>query len=172
MDVSIREVEESDVNDIQELNMASWLEAYDGIIPEEKMRSNINYPVDRLRKKKSDNKLIFLVAEVENKVVGTINFCWSENNTHEFIKTEENQAQLRSVYLHPDYWGNGVGTKLFKNGLEELPDKINEVKVESLKDNDIGTGFYSKQGFKKIEESKVELFGDKYNSVIQRMEIE
>jgi len=167
MDVSIREVQESDVDDIQELNMASWLEAYDGIIPEEKMRSNINYPVDRLRKKKNDDKLIFLVAEVENKVVGTINFCWSENNTHEFVKTEENQAQLRSVYLHPDYWGNGIGTKLFKNGLKKLPDEITELKVESLKDNDVGRNFYSKLGFEKVEKSQVELFGDKYQTIIR-----
>jgi len=76
MEISIREVKESDVEDIHELNMKSWLKAYDGIIPQEKMKKRINYPKERLIEKKNDDKLIFLVAVVDEKVVGTINFCW------------------------------------------------------------------------------------------------
>jgi len=49
-------------------------------------------------------ELIFLVAEVEEKVVGTIKFCWGRNNTHEFIGIDNNEAQLRAVYLYSDYW--------------------------------------------------------------------
>jgi len=147
VNISIREVKESDAEDIQELNMASWLKAYEGIIPEEKMREGISYPRERLEEKKNDDKLIFLVAVVEEKVVGTINFCWSNENTHDFVNVDEDEAQLRSVYLHPDYWSNGIGTRLFKEGKERLPSNIDTLVVESLTENEIGKGFYSKLGF-------------------------
>ena len=172
MNISIREVRESDAEDIQELNMASWLKAYDGIIPEEKMREGISYPRERLLEKKNDDKLIFLVAVVEEKVVGTINFCWSNENTHDFVNVDENEAQLRSVYLHPDYWGYGIGTRLFEEGKERLPSNIDTLVVESLAENEIGKGFYSKLGFEQIEKNKVELFGDKYETIIQKMELD
>lgn len=171
MNISIREVKESDAEDIQELNMASWLKAYDGIIPEEKMREGISYPRERLIEKKNDGKLIFLVAVVEEKVVGTINFCWSSENTHDFVSADENEAQLRSVYLHPDYWGNGIGTRLFEEGKERLPNNIDTLVVESLAENEIGKGFYGKLGFEQIEKNEVELFGDKYETVIQKMQL-
>jgi ribosomal protein S18 acetylase RimI-like enzyme len=171
MRVKIREAVKSDLEDIQELNLESWLKAYDGIIPEEKMREGISYPEDRLLEKKNDNKLIFLVAVVDEKVVGTINFCFSKENTHDFVDTDEGEAQLRSVYMHPDYWGNGIGTRIFEEGKELLPNNIGSLKVESLEENEIGRGFYSKLGFKQIARNKVELFGDKYETVIQKKEL-
>jgi ribosomal protein S18 acetylase RimI-like enzyme len=44
------------------------------------------------------------------------------------------------------------------------------LKVGSLVKNEIGRGFYNKLGFEKTEKNEVELFGDKYNTVIQRKE--
>jgi len=172
MKAFIRNARVSDAEDIEELNTKSWLKAYEGIIPEEKMEEHISYPQDRLKEKKKDDKLIFLVAVVEEKVVGTINFCWSKENTHDFINLNNGEAQLRSVYLHPDYWGEGIGTKLFNEGKEKLPDNIDILKVESIKENEIGRGFYSKLGFEEIEKSQVELFGDKYDTVIQEKHLE
>lgn len=93
-------------------------------------------------------------------------------NTHEFVDTDNEEAQLRSVYLHPDYWGNGIGTKLFNEGKEKLTDNIDTLKVESLAENEIGKGFYSKLGFEQIKQNKVELFGDEYETVIQKKELD
>ncbi len=171
MNYEIREVEESDLEDIQELNIESWLKTYSDIIPEKKMKKEIGYPRERLLEKKNDDRLVFLVAEVQGKVVGTINFCWSEDNTHEFVDTEENEAQLRSVYLHPDYWNEGIGTKLFRRGLERLPEDKKLLKVESLAENDIGRGFYDKLGFEVVGHSEVDLFGDRYPTVIQQKDL-
>ena len=171
MDVVIREVSETDLEDIRELNMQSWLEAYQEIIPEEKIKEEVDYTKERLKRKKNDERLIFLVAEVDEKVVGTINFCWGEENTHEFINLGENEAQLRAVYLHPNYWKQGIGTKLFQNGLKLLPDRIGTLKVESLKENVVGRSFYDSKGFTVINEREIELFGDKYPNLIQKLEL-
>jgi len=51
VEVEIREVEESDLEDIREINMASWLEAYGGIIPKEKIRKEVDYSRERLNTK-------------------------------------------------------------------------------------------------------------------------
>ncbi len=173
MRAEIRSVEKSDIEDIRELNKKCWEKAFNGIIPEDKIEENTgNYPRGRLREKMEDNELLFLVAEVDGKVVGTINFCWGDANTHEFVDANRGEAQLRSVYLHPDYWGQGIGTKLFQKGLEKIPNNINTLKVESLRENDIGRSFYEKLGFEKVEESSVEIFGNQYDSVIQRKDID
>lgn len=171
MDVEIRRVEKSDLEDIRELNMQSWLKAYEGIIPEEKIREEVGYTEERLISKKDDEKLIFLVAEVDGKVVGTINFAWGEENTHEFVDLEEEEAQLRAVYIHPEYWQQGIGTKLFERGLEILPDTIDALEVESLEENDVGRSFYDTKGFSIVDEREIELFGDNYPTVIQKLEL-
>lgn len=88
------------------------------------------------------------------------------------MNVDEDEAQLRAVYLHPNYWGHGIGTEMFEKGLEEIPKSIKVLKVESLEENDIGRGFYRKLGFEKMRESKVDLFGDEYNSIIQRKDID
>lgn len=172
MEAEIREVKESDLEDIRELNRKSWEKAYRGIIPEEKLEENTgDYPHERLQGKMRDDKLLFLVAEVDGKVVGTINFCWSEENTHDFVNIEQKEAQLRAVYLHPKYWKKGIGTELVKAGVEKIPEKIEKLKVESLAENEIGRGFYSKMGFETVEQGQVELFGDNYPTVIQEKEL-
>ncbi len=171
MEVEIREVEESDLEDIRELNMASWLEAYEGIIPKEKIRKEVDYSRERLKTKKCDEKLIFLVAEADGRVIGMINFCWGDENTHEFVNLDEEEAQLRSVYLHPEYWKQGIGTKLFEQGLELLPNRIEILKVECLKHNEVGRNFYDSKGFTVVNEREIDLFGDRYPTVIQKLKL-
>jgi hypothetical protein len=58
VEVEIREVEESDLEGIRDLNMASWLEAYGGIIPEEKIREEVDYTKESLNTKEDDEKLV------------------------------------------------------------------------------------------------------------------
>jgi len=171
VEVEIREVEESDLEGIRDLNMASWLEAYGGIIPEEKIREEVDYTKESLNTKKDDEKLVFLVAEADGRVVGTINFCWGDENTHEFVNLDEEEAQLRAVYLHPEYWQQGIGTELFEQGLELLPDRIETLKVECLKDNEVGRNFYDSKGFTVVNEREIDLFGDKYPTVIEQLEL-
>ncbi|MFB6100513.1 MAG: hypothetical protein ABEK16_04530 [Candidatus Nanohalobium sp.] len=68
MKLEIRRAESSDLEDIQELNEASWREAYNGTIPEEKLEENAgNYPEERLNEKIEDDELLFLVAESTGK---------------------------------------------------------------------------------------------------------
>ncbi|MCC7004897.1 GNAT family N-acetyltransferase [Candidatus Nomurabacteria bacterium] len=77
---------------------------------------------------------ISLVAKFEEKVLGYIRLKLYGDNT-----------ELISLYVHPDYFGNGIGTDLWKEALKFIP-KEKPVFVE-VADYTKAVEFYKKVGF-------------------------
>lgn len=77
---------------------------------------------------------ISLVAKFEEKVLGYIR-----------LKLHEDNTELISLYVHPDYFGNGIGTDLWKEALKFIP-KEKHVVVE-VADYTKAVEFYKKIGF-------------------------
>ncbi|AYC30276.1 GNAT family N-acetyltransferase [Paenisporosarcina cavernae] len=66
----------------------------------------------------------FLVAKVEEKVVGTITLGKSNALIHELTKGKlDDVLELGTIYVDPSYQGNGIGSKLVKHMLSELQSK-------------------------------------------------
>jgi len=56
----------------------------------------------------------FLIAKMENKIVGTISFGKSNDLINKITKNEyKNILEIATVYILPEYQGNGIGKKLF-----------------------------------------------------------
>ena len=90
----------------------------------------------------------FYVFEVDGRVVGTaaLNICW------------EDLAELRSLAVHPDYNGRGVGRELVLACLDEAR-RLGLRKVFALTYKQV---FFEKLGFKVIEKSQLphKIWGD------------
>jgi amino-acid N-acetyltransferase len=90
----------------------------------------------------------FYVYEVDGKVVGTaaLNICW------------EDLAELRSLAVHPDFNGRGVGRELVMACLDEAR-RLGLRKVFALTYKQV---FFEKLGFTVIEKSLLphKIWGD------------
>ncbi len=90
----------------------------------------------------------FYVFEVDGKVIGTaaLNICW------------EDLAELRSLAVHPDHNGRGVGQELVQTCLDEAR-RLGIRRVFALT---YKQAFFEKLGFKVIEKSQLphKIWGD------------
>ncbi len=90
----------------------------------------------------------FYVFEADGRVVGTaaLNICW------------EDLAELRSLAVHPDFNGRGVGRELVQSCLDEAR-RLGLRKVFALTYKQV---FFEKLGFRVIEKSQLphKIWGD------------
>ena len=90
----------------------------------------------------------FYVYEVDGKVVGTaaLNICW------------EDLAELRSLAVHPEYNGRGVGRELVQACIDEAR-RLGIRRVFALTYKQV---FFEKLGFAVIEKSQLphKIWGD------------
>ncbi|AFZ74880.1 GNAT family N-acetyltransferase [Natronobacterium gregoryi] len=173
MDRTIRRATADDISGIQRVVANSWRDAYDGLISEEQLveltdRPAEFYPEERFQRKLNDEELLFFVALAGDEVAGLINFCWGEDNTHEFV--ESDGCQIRSLYLDPRFWREGIGTSLFETGREAIPGEIDELFVEVLSANERGRAFYESIGFTQIDHRTVTLYGEPLETQLYRRE--
>ena len=62
-------------------------------------------------------------------------------------KDTENMGELRAIYVLADFWGKGVGQKLFKAALSEFAKRGYEgFYLWALKENSRARRFYEKMG--------------------------
>ncbi|OAQ51621.1 hypothetical protein HTG_16315 [Natrinema mahii] len=152
----------------------SWREAYTGLLPEHVLQAQTVDPtseeVDQWFERLRDNREGILIAvDDDDTVRGFADFRWGSSVTKPFVKT--NDAELKSIYVEPDYWGQGVGTALLERGLGTLPDQTERLRLEVLSGNDVGKRFYEARGFEKTGTSSYELGDDSYPTCIYTLEI-
>ncbi|ELZ38630.1 GNAT family N-acetyltransferase [Halorubrum tebenquichense] len=157
--------------DLRELIRAhgrSWRAAYDGILPDpaldemtvEPASEDVEEWADRLD---GDDSAVF-VAVVDGAVRGFADVRWGADNTKSFVG--EGEAGVKAIYVHPDRWGEGVGSALLDRGLDALPDRVERVRLEALADNDVGARFYEARGFERAEAGETEVAGETYPTAI------
>ena len=80
------------------------------------------------------------------------------------VGADEEPAADLNVYVDPDWWGQGVGTRL----VEATQDRLAEGGVELVRDyvladNDVGNAFYDKH-FEQVDQRQVEIAGTTYTA--------
>jgi ribosomal protein S18 acetylase RimI-like enzyme len=150
----------------------SWREAYDDILPESVLDAMTVDPtpeeVEGWAEGFGDDSAVF-VAVVDGTVRGFVDVRWGAENTKSFVGPDE--ADLKAIYVHPDWWGEGVGTALLDRGLDALPDRVETVRLEAFADNDVGARFYEARGFERVETSETEIAGETYPVAIYAREV-
>jgi ribosomal protein S18 acetylase RimI-like enzyme len=104
-----------------------------------------------------------LVAD-DGDVVGWTSVTWHPDRTREYAGDEE--AEIRTLYVHPDRWNEGIGTELLEAVVRRLPASVERVVLETFRDNDVGRSFYESRGFTLRATTAYEVDGTSYPSVV------
>lgn len=144
-----------DRSDVRELLVAhgrAWRAAYEGILPESVIDEVAVEPPAEARVDANYDRLtgygegrVLVAADEEGTVRGYAVFRWPADETKDSVRSDE--AELKELYVDPDWWGEGFGTELLDAGIERLPDHVESLALETLEGNDIGAGFYEDRGF-------------------------
>ncbi|PSQ56275.1 GNAT family N-acetyltransferase [Halobacteriales archaeon SW_8_68_21] len=151
----------------------SWRAAYDDILPDGVLDKMTVDPIpleveawaDRI---KSGPGVVF-VAVADETVWGFVDVRWGEEHTKSFVGPDE--AGVKAIYVHPDRWGEGIGSALLDRGIDALPDHVERVRLEALADNEVGTWFYEARGFDRAERNKTEIGGETYPTAIYARDV-
>ena len=94
-----------------------WKNTYYDLLPNSilyKMKSHMGEMVDHLRDQILENNRIIVALDDQKKVVGYIFYAKSQLDLY------ENAAEIREVFVLPDYQGKGIGRKLYELAKEEI----------------------------------------------------
>jgi ribosomal protein S18 acetylase RimI-like enzyme len=163
----------TDLQDVNRVNVLAWRAAYDGILPGDVLAGReADLAVEDAREQYErirDETGCFLVAEEDaGDVRGYVYVRWGDD-TKDFVPDEE--AGLKEIYVEPDAWGEGIGSRLLERALDELPESVDAVKLEMLAGNDVAAGFYESHGFEQVDESEFELDGETYPTVVYEQQL-
>lgn len=168
--MEIRHVEgESDVRGLIRAHGLAWREAYEGLLPPEILQNQPVTPteedVQRWYEGLRENQEGVLVAVDDAGVVrGFIDIRWGDSETKEFVGDDE--ADLKAIYVEPDWWGRGVGTALLERALELLPETVEAVRLEVFEENEDAKRFYEGQGFERTDTGEFDIAGRSYPTSI------
>lgn len=155
----VRDVKFEDLEQVVDIQVRAWQTAYKGIIDDKYLESMDKSK--RLEKRKKDymqNR--FIVAELDNKIVGFCRFI--ENNS--FSSNIKNiDSEIMALYVEPNLKRNGIGKALFdyvKNDLKSQNKK--HMIIWCLKENMPSRMFYEKMGGNIIGEKEFYLEENTY----------
>lgn len=145
-DIEIRHPRAEDVRGMQEVFYRAWRATY----PNETVGITVDDIDERFKDRFSEDRLqkrtesftnppegeVWIVARTEGSVVGIISTL-----------QKPDRNQIKVLYVHPDYWHKGIGTKLW-NAAREALNLSQDTYVELADYNLQARRFYEKLGFR------------------------
>lgn len=139
--VMIRPMTSNDIRHVRHIAHNTWMETYDGIIPEDIQTMFIDRSYSDAMMLMRMKKTIILIAECEGTPVGFANFT---------KKDSDGDSELTAMYILPAYQQTGYGKQLFEVALSMLSDAEQLFVYVDVR-NLIGRAFYEKQGFELLD---------------------
>ena len=98
-----------------------------------------------MKKLLATENYVILVAELDDQIVGFIDYYILPS-----IWEKWNEATINNLFIHKDYQGKGIGSRLLKEVIKRT-DKVGivELHVGTEKDNERAISLYKKHGFLK-----------------------
>ncbi len=157
-DLIIRKMEYKDIESVANIKVSSWRISYKGIIDDSYLDSmDINSYIEK--RKEDYNKSLYLVAELNGKVVG---FCRYDDRLRQVDKKNIG-GEIYALYVDPNMKRMGIGRALVKKVEEEFKEKgITSFIIWCLKDNKPSKVFYRKMGGIEFSEKEIEIGGKNY----------
>ena len=153
MDIDVREATADDVEPVREVARDSWYAAYGGFIAPDAIERGLetSYDPELLAAAVAHEAIAFFVAEVDAEVVG---FASAE-------RTWADEVELHTLYVHPDRWGEGIGSALVDRVASWAREEgVDRVACGVLADNVVGVGFFEAVGFTRGRETEAEIAGE------------
>jgi len=150
--MDVREATRGDVEPVQRVASAAWYAAHADIAGEAVVAEFLAeyYSTRRLRDDVADQSRLFLVAEEseatgdESGVVGFALALPADDEPGVFA--------LGRIYVDPDHWGEGVGTRLLDRVESHARARGgSRLRLGVMAENDRAVGFYESRGFERVE---------------------
>lgn len=167
MTVNIRLAVPADALYMAEVHMRSWETAYKGIIPDDYIKEkNATRPALFQRVITKDNETQYVI-QADCKTVGILGVGSNRDND-----LDDDVYEVHGIYLHPDYYRQGIGTQAMDFALDLARQKGKRSMVLwVLKDNINSRNFYGKCGFAPDGTEKEMTMGKPLIAVRYRREI-
>lgn len=154
------QLNEQYIEELKQFMQICWNDTYKGILAQDFIDQFLEkaYSTERLIIRA---KLPFYLMLDNEKIVGMANF--SKVN-------EVGETTLLAIYVHPNYKGQGIGSRLLNEGMIQLKPTVINLDVE--KENYEAIQFYENKNFVKVEEYEEELFGHTLNTIRMKREVQ
>jgi ribosomal protein S18 acetylase RimI-like enzyme len=165
-DGSVRAASVDDVTAIQHVARATWHAAYDEVLGPSAVDEQVDecYRDDVLAEAIESEEVIYLVVDDGEDLIGYASAGPSEQ--FEDCQDEE-VAQLYTIYVAPEYWGDGIGSRLVDEVVDRLRnDGYDALRICVLAANDVGRAFYESYGFPVIEEGTTTIADEAVEEVV------
>ena len=153
MTVDVRTATAEDLAAVGAVARDAWYAAYGGFLEPQSVEAGLAqaYHEDVLATAVEHDAIEFLVAELDGEVVG---FASAE-------RTWADEVELHTLYVHPDRWGEGVGSALLETVEAWATGKdVDRVVAAVFDDNAVGRGFLEARGFEEGQAAKGEVAGE------------
>ena len=129
-DLIIREAANKDIEGVIEVLKTVYLQ-------------DVAWAKRAIKKLLATENYVVLVAELDDQIVGFIDYHILPS-----IWEKWNEATINNLFIHKDYQGKGIGSRLLKEVIKRT-DAIGivELYVGTEKDNERATRLYKKHGF-------------------------
>lgn len=155
---SVRPATRADAAAIAEVHAASWRTAYDGILPDDYLRTltveRLTRRWDRILRPPTMDEVV--VATLEDQIVG-----YSQLGPSRDRDLRSFAGEVYTLYVHPDAWGRGTGRLLLRDAVARLSDAgWWWLAIWVLADNTAGRRFYRRAGLTLDRGRRVEVMQD------------
>ncbi|UPV76130.1 GNAT family N-acetyltransferase [Halorussus limi] len=178
MDANVRPATASDVADVRRVARESWHATYDDLLGAEAVESVVDewYDLYRLRQSVEREDGVFLVAEREADAKDDGNATeligFGQGLVGDGESRNDDAAELPRLYVHPDYWGEGVGSALAERIESWAADRGAErLRLVVLADNEIGNAFYESRGYRTVGSRESEFEGETVTDYVREKEL-
>lgn len=158
MKINIRDAEPTDARAIATIHVKTWQYAYKGQIPDSYLKAlSIKERTQGWQKQitKPDKGVHTLVLTIDRKIVG-----WCTAGASRDDDAQSQIGEIYGIYIHPDYIGKKLGTRLITHALNILKEEgYKKATLWVLKTNKKTRKWYKKNGFKPDGKKKTEKKG-------------
>jgi ribosomal protein S18 acetylase RimI-like enzyme len=165
--ITIRFAVPADAPDMAEAHMRSWEVAYKDIIPQEYIRERNATRPAMWEKTLAEGQYPHRVIQQNGKTVG--NMCVAPPQDDDL---DDNYYEMHCIFLHPDYFRQGIGTKAMAFAFDiarNLGKKVMTVWV--FAENISSIKFYEKCGFEPDGKTKILHFGKPLTAIRMKREL-
>lgn len=155
------------------VNATAWRAGYD-FLPESALPARRYSPspdrVAEFYRRVQDRDAPVFVATRDDDVRGFAELRWGSDETEGFV--DPGDAELKALYVHPDDWGQGIGSELLDAALFAVPPTLDRLVLQAFRANDRARGFYENRGFSRLGESGFVVDGSEYPTVLYARAVE
>lgn len=164
-EATVRSARAGDAAAIRAVGRAAWHAAYDPIHGPETVDELFDswWSLEDLREGSADPDRRLLVAVADEEVRVMI-----DASPHPDL---EGVFRIDRLYVHPEKWDGGLGTRLVDHLRERLPDEARTLRLVVLAENDIGTSFYESYGFERVGRRVEERGDEAHEEYVYELEV-